>query len=266
MAVAVADVRIGRQHEPLRPVAGRFRLLGEDEPQDLLDDGVVLEREQELDRPLADVAGAPGGAGVLLEAVRDGEVDHRVVGKPREDRVEGRDLRTGARDAHAAGDVTPVRGGRRRHLGFVDAARVFVGKPLRLLGIGHRADHRKGERGRRDGPDRGAGAAARPRLPRRAVRRRRSRRPRPACRSRGDTRRADAVRPRASRDPAGRRSASAARRSRSGRHGRAPARRGRGGRRSGSGRAAPSTLIRHCSAGSVPDAIARTVIVRSSSR
>ena len=32
---------------------------------------IVLEREQELDRSLADVAGAPGGAGILLEAVRD---------------------------------------------------------------------------------------------------------------------------------------------------------------------------------------------------
>ena len=40
----------------------RLVLLREDDPQDLLDRRVVLEREQELDRPLADVARAPGGA------------------------------------------------------------------------------------------------------------------------------------------------------------------------------------------------------------
>ena len=40
----------------------RFVLLREDDSQDVLDRGVVLEREQELDRALADVARAPGGA------------------------------------------------------------------------------------------------------------------------------------------------------------------------------------------------------------
>ena len=49
---------------------------------------VVLERQQELDRPLADIAGAPGGAGILLEAVRHREMHHRVVGEPREQRIE----------------------------------------------------------------------------------------------------------------------------------------------------------------------------------
>ena len=103
MAVPVADVGIGLEHEPLRPVAARLVLLGEDDPQDLLDRRVVLEREQELDRALADVAGAPGGAGVLLEAVRHGEMDHRVVREPREERVERRDAVAVARRAAGRG-------------------------------------------------------------------------------------------------------------------------------------------------------------------
>ena len=49
---------------------------------------VVLERREEFQRPLADVARAPGAAGVLLEAVRDREMDHRVMREPGEDRVE----------------------------------------------------------------------------------------------------------------------------------------------------------------------------------
>ena len=68
-------------------------LLREDDAQDLLDRLVVLERQQELDRALADVARAPGGAGILLQPVRHGEVDHRVVREPREERVERLDAR-----------------------------------------------------------------------------------------------------------------------------------------------------------------------------
>ena len=59
---------------------------------------VVLEREQELDRPLADVARAPGGAGILLEAVRHGQMHHGVVGEPREHRIERRDVGAARRE------------------------------------------------------------------------------------------------------------------------------------------------------------------------
>ena len=88
VAVAVADLGVGRQHEPLRPVAAGLALLGEDGAQDVLDRRVVLEGEEELDRTLADVAGAPGRAARLLEAVGDGEMDHAVLGEPRQQGVE----------------------------------------------------------------------------------------------------------------------------------------------------------------------------------
>ena len=43
------------------------------------------EREQHLDRPLADVAGAPAAAGVLLQPARRQVVDQRVVREPGQD-------------------------------------------------------------------------------------------------------------------------------------------------------------------------------------
>ena len=92
VAVPVADLGVGLEHEPLRPVATRLVLLREDDPQDLLDRRVVLERQQELDRPLADVARAPGRAAVLLQAVRHGEMHHRVVREPREYGIERGDV------------------------------------------------------------------------------------------------------------------------------------------------------------------------------
>ena len=52
--------------------------------QDLFDGLVMFQREQEFDRPLADVAGSPGGAGILFEPVRHGQMDHGVVGEPRD--------------------------------------------------------------------------------------------------------------------------------------------------------------------------------------
>ena len=78
VAVAVADMGVGLEHEPLRPVAAVLVLLGEDDREDLAHRRSCSERQQELDRPLADVARAPGGAAVLLEPVRHGQVDHRV--------------------------------------------------------------------------------------------------------------------------------------------------------------------------------------------
>ena len=93
MAVTVPDLSVRLEHEPLRPVATRFVLLREHDPQDLLDGLIVLEREEELDRSLAYVARPPCSTGILLQAVRHGEVHHRVVRKPWKDGVERRDAR-----------------------------------------------------------------------------------------------------------------------------------------------------------------------------
>ncbi len=64
MRVAGADVGIGQQHEPLRPVGRLPVLLGEERAQDAVHLGVVAHGEQELDRTLTDIARAPGGAGM----------------------------------------------------------------------------------------------------------------------------------------------------------------------------------------------------------
>ena len=86
---------------------------------------VMLERQQELDRPLADVAGAPGGAGILLEAVRHGEVHDRVMGKPGEHRIERGYVGIGAGDPQAARDPCPVTGGALGH-GTSSTARSYL--------------------------------------------------------------------------------------------------------------------------------------------
>ena len=84
VAVPVAESGVRLEHEPLRPVATRLVLLREDDPQDLFDRLIVLERQQKFDRPLAHVARAPRRAAVLLQAMRHGQVHHRVVREPRE--------------------------------------------------------------------------------------------------------------------------------------------------------------------------------------
>src|ERR1700722_14742681 len=56
---------IGFQHEPLWPVAAVLVLLSKQDAEDLFDLLIVLERQQEFNRALADVARAPGAAGIL---------------------------------------------------------------------------------------------------------------------------------------------------------------------------------------------------------
>ena len=78
---------------------------------------VVLQREKELHRTLADVARSPGRAGILLESVRHGQMDHRIVREPREQRVEGGTLVAAAPDAEMARDAPQsVAAGARRSL------------------------------------------------------------------------------------------------------------------------------------------------------
>ena len=92
VAVPVLNECVGLQHEPLWPVTSRRVLLREDDPQDLLDRFVMLERQEEFDRSLADVARSPRRAGVLLEPARHRQMDHRVVREPRQRCIERRGL------------------------------------------------------------------------------------------------------------------------------------------------------------------------------
>ena len=162
MRLPVLHHGIGLEHEPLRPVAALFVLLREEDAQDLLDRPIVLEREQKFDRALADVARAPGAAGILFEAVRRGEMDHGVVREPREDRVDGERVRgiLGALHPNAAREVAPEAVGRLEHRGFVDRPRVFCRQRLGLLRVGHRAHDREREFVRRPRAHRGISAAA----------------------------------------------------------------------------------------------------------
>ena len=59
-------------HEPLRPVATLRVLLGKNDVENGFGNLIVLEGQEQLHRALADITGAPGPAGVLLEAVRHG--------------------------------------------------------------------------------------------------------------------------------------------------------------------------------------------------
>ena len=161
VAVPVADLRIRLEHEPLRPVALRFVLLRKDDPQDLPDRGVMLEREQELDRPLADVARAPGRAARLLQTMRHGQVHHGVLRQPGEDRVDRRDTLAPAAHAQTTGDVQPVPLRRREARRLVDAGAVPRRKALRRSPIGQRPDDGEGERLRRPRSQRHDGATAR---------------------------------------------------------------------------------------------------------
>src|SRR5882757_1539095 len=77
VAVRLLDEAERREHEPLRPAAGDGRvtrmvrvLLLEDRGEDAADGGKLAGGEEPLDRALADIADAPGGGAVLLEAMR----------------------------------------------------------------------------------------------------------------------------------------------------------------------------------------------------
>ena len=106
-----------------------------------LDRRVVLEREQELDRPLADVARAPGGAAVYCSSPC-GTVRWIIALCA----SQGKSVSSaatpgaGAVEAEAAGDVVPVARRRAEHRGFVDAARrIRSASRSASARIGHRA-------------------------------------------------------------------------------------------------------------------------------
>ena len=161
MRLLVLDGGIGFEHEPLRPVALLLVLLGENGAQNLLGRSVMLERQEELERTLADVARAPRRARILLEAMRRREVDHGVVRQPREDRIDGLGVALCVPDPNAAGNLAPgAIGSMPAWLAGIDVSGIFRGQGFRALRIRHRSDHGEDERFRRASADRRIGAAA----------------------------------------------------------------------------------------------------------
>ena len=70
VGISRPDVALAvEEHEPLRPVTIGI-LLPEDPAQEITDGFEAAERQQQLHRPLADIAGAPAAAGVLFQAAR----------------------------------------------------------------------------------------------------------------------------------------------------------------------------------------------------
>ena len=204
---------IGFEHEPLRPVALLLVLLRENDAQQLLGRPVMLERQEQLQRALADVARAPCGARILLEAMRRREVDHGVVRQPREDRIDGLGVALRVPDPNAARNLAPGAIGSIEHARGIDVSGIFRRPAL------PRASHPSWSRPQRR-RTRSSGACGSPRRRRcdacrrgRAVHRRRRLRSAPACWSPDDRRRPDSAFPTGRRDRGGRRSSSVARRS-----------------------------------------------------
>ena len=166
---------------------------------------IMLERQQEFDRALADVARAPGAAGILFETMRRGEMDHPVMREPGEDRVDGERVRgiLGALHANAASEIAPEAVGGFEHRASSTGLGVFRRQRFGLLRDRSSSRrprtriHSSGRSGSRH--IRRCGACRR----RRAVRRRRSPRRARACLSPDDRRPQDISGPRDHRDPAG---------------------------------------------------------------
>ena len=164
MRLSVLNGRVRLEHEPLRPVAALRVLLGKYDAQNRLGRFVVLERQQQFHRALADVTGAPRAAGILLKTVSHAEMHYRVVHQPGKNRVDraGATIAVGARDADATGQVPPEAGRLRLDRRLIDAAAVAGCEVLGTLRIGHRPDHGKDEFVGGPGSHRRVGAAAAP--------------------------------------------------------------------------------------------------------
>ena len=99
-------VRRRQELERLGPVPAG--VLGRQDPQHDVPELVApAEGGEHPHRPLAHVARAPGAAGVLLEPSRREVVHERVVGKPRQHRVQARDLTGQIRGAPGAPSRMP---------------------------------------------------------------------------------------------------------------------------------------------------------------
>src|SRR5438876_6850122 len=71
-----------RKHEPLRPVASAPVLPREELAEDIGNDVAMIVAEEKFDRPLANVAHAPGASVGLLQPARRAQVHHRIAPKP----------------------------------------------------------------------------------------------------------------------------------------------------------------------------------------
>ena len=143
MAVAVADLAVGVEHEPLRPVAARLELLGKDDAQDLADRLMMAERQEEFHRPLADIARAPGRRRILFEAARHRQMHHGVLGEPGEDGGERSSLGLVGGETRIAGDAAPEAARLFQRRAAIDAALIFRREAFGFIRIGQRADERE---------------------------------------------------------------------------------------------------------------------------
>ena len=163
MAVPVADVRIGLEHEPLRPVAAASRTAAAKTMRRISLTAASCSSASRNSTGPWQTSRVPQAAPVYCSRpCGTREMDHRVVGEPREERVERRDLRAGAREAQAAGDVAPVARAAGAGMAASSTPPAYLSASRSAARrIGHRADHGEGER-RSSG---GSGARRRRRRP-----------------------------------------------------------------------------------------------------
>ena len=106
----------------------------------------MLVGEQEFDRPLADVARAPGRTRILLEAVRHAQMHDGIMREPgKQRRLRGK---VGARRCRAVRPRTACRQNFDAGASMAslrDAGLVALRQALGLRRIGHRADDGEGE-------------------------------------------------------------------------------------------------------------------------
>ena len=138
VGVALGELRVIVEHEPLRPVARVEILRCIDAHEDIAHQPRAIEREEHLHRTLADIAHPPGGTAELFQTVGRSVVHPGIVHEPGQHGVE----RCG---------VIILRDGQRKgrpisHRGFL-ARRTFT----RLVGRVERDTERKG--GMRSRPD-----------------------------------------------------------------------------------------------------------------
>ena len=164
MGVPVLDLRIGLEHEPLRPVAPRLRTAGRRRCAGSSFTGASCSSASRNSTGPWQTSRVPQArAGILLQPVRHGEMDHRVMREPGEAASRApRPRAPAAGEPQAARHVRPdsawpaPASRRPRHAGGV-ARRQALG----LGRIGQRADDGEAEAGRRAGAQRDVPAAAR---------------------------------------------------------------------------------------------------------
>ena len=91
VAVGLLDPAEGIGHEPLRPVVFADELVTVGQQDDFAAAFMTPKCQQHFHGPLGDIARAPCTAIVLLDAVRNCEVDHAIVDEPWKDVVHPRD-------------------------------------------------------------------------------------------------------------------------------------------------------------------------------